>query len=234
MKKSLLTIMAAGFAGMATFFGSAASAGQYPIAPPVTYVTLPLSSFIQSVPYTSWTGSPDPNNPVIGDNLNEHPGAFYTGMPSVGLYFIGVFGSPIDTSNPNAAVYLWETTSVGFGGQSGPQIQLGYWDGTAFSAYGSPQAASYWDTGVSTGVGGGLYMEINSSITPLTDFGISPGFPPFLNAVEIKVVDYSAHNQVIAIAVPEPSATLLLGGGLACLLGYGRQRKKNSLTPRQG
>jgi hypothetical protein len=229
MKKSLLTIMAAGFAGMASFFGGAASAGQYPVAPPGTYVTLQLSSFIQSVPYTSWTESPDPNNPVIGDNLNQHPGAFNTGQPSVGVYFIGVFESPIDTSNPNAAVYLWETTSVGFGGQSGPQIQLGYWDGTAFSAYGSPRAASYWDTGVSTDVGGGIYMEINSSMTLLTDFGISPGFPPLLNAVEIEVVDFFAHNQVIAVAVPEPSATLLLGTSLACLLGYGWQRKPKPL-----
>ena len=106
MKKSLLTIMAAGFAGMATFFGGAASAGQYTIAPPVTYVTLPLSSFIQSVPYTSWTGSPDPNNPVIGDNLNEHPGAFYTGMPSVGLYFIGVFGRSQTVNDPKTVAFV--------------------------------------------------------------------------------------------------------------------------------
>jgi hypothetical protein len=51
-----------------------------------------------------------------------------------------------------------------------------------------------------------------------------------LNAVEIEASDFNAHNQVIAVAViPEPSATLLLGTGLACLLGYGWQRKAKPL-----
>jgi hypothetical protein len=229
MKKSLLTIMAAAFAGMATFFGGVASAGQYPVAPPPHIVTLTLDDFIQSVPYTSWTGAPDPYNPVIGDNLNQHPGAFYTGQPSVGAYFIGVFGTLIDASRPDTTVYLWETTSVGFDGQSGPQIQLGHWDGTSFTPEGISVAASFYDTLtlVTTSANPLIQMELNCSTTPLRDFEIQGN--PILNAVEIEAADINAHNQVIAVAVPEPSATLLLGGGLACLLGCGRQRKKKPL-----
>jgi hypothetical protein len=224
MKKSLLTISTAAFAAMATFFGGTASAGQYPVAPPGTYVTLDLSSFIQSVP-SQTPGLPVPN-PVIGDHLGQHPGAFVSGQPAPGTFFVGVFAGPIDTSNLNAKLYLWETSVAGLGGSTGPQIQLGYWNGTAFSAYGNPQAASYLDTGVAGDIAG---MDIYSSIIPLSAFGIYPGFPNLLNAVEIEAADISAHNQVTAVAIPETSATLLLGASLACLLGYGWKRNKKPL-----
>jgi hypothetical protein len=203
MKKSLLTIIAAAFAGMAAFFGGTASAGDYPVAPPGTYITLQLSSFIQSVPSQS-SGLPVPN-PVIGDHLGQHPGAFGSGQPPVGTYFIGVFAGLIDTSDPGAGVYLWETSPAGLGGGTGPQIQLGHWDGTAFSADGNPQAASYSDSGVAGDTAG---MDIFSSFTPLSAFGISPGAPLCLNAVRIEAT-VSGHNQVTAVAVvPEPSFTL--------------------------
>ncbi len=80
----------------------------YPLAPPGSSVTLELDSFIQSVPEQS-SGLPDPN-PVIGDNIGQHPGAFGVGFPPVGTYFIGVFGGPINTNQPGNAVYLWETS----------------------------------------------------------------------------------------------------------------------------
>jgi hypothetical protein len=222
MKKSLLTIIAAAFAGMAAFFGGTASAGQYPVAPPGTYITLQLSSFIQSVPSQS-SGLPVPN-PVIGDHLGQHPGAFSSGQPPVGAYFVGVFAGLIDTSDPGTGVYLWETTGPGLGGGAGPQIQLGHWDGTAFSAYGSPQAASYSGTGVLEDVGGGMYYEIYSSFTLLSAFGISPGAPLCLNAVRIEAT-VNAHNQVTAVAVvPEPSFTLgILSQPVATSAGVGGQ-----------
>jgi hypothetical protein len=216
MKKSLFTLITVACLGTVTFPDGRALAGNYPVAPPITYITLPLSSFIASVPYTSWTGLADPGNPVIGDNLNQHPGAFYTGQPSVGEYFIGVFGAPVDTSDLTVAVCLWETTYGGLGGTAGPQVELGRWNGTSFHAWGNPQTASYSDTGVADS----LPMEINSSVIPLDAFGINPGFPGLVNAVKIEVTDMFAHNQVIAVAViPEPCASFLLSLALVCLLG---------------
>jgi hypothetical protein len=117
-------------------------------------------------------------------------GAFAIGFPTAGTFFVGVFGGPIDTGNPNAAVYLWETTApsndVAF---TGPRVQLGYWDGLAFMPYGVPQAASYLGTGVPAD---DPSREITSSITPLSDFGITPGFPFALNAVRIEAADILA------------------------------------------
>lgn len=198
MKKSLLAISTAAFAGMATFFGATTSAGDYPVAPPGTYVTLPLSNFVQSVPSQS-PGLPVPN-PVIGDHVGQHPGGFATGQPMPGTFFIGVLAGSIDTSDLAAGVYLWETSYPGSGGATGPEIQLGHWDGMTFSAYGSPQPASYSGTGVLADVGGGLYYEIFSSFTLLSAFGISLGSPLLLDAVKITATG-SAHNQVTAVAV---------------------------------
>jgi hypothetical protein len=220
MIKPLLTISTAACAAMAAFFATTTSAELYPVAPPGSFVTLTRSSFIQSVPYTSWTGMPDPSNPAIGDNLYQHPGGFYTGQPLLGTYFIGVFAEQINASVSGAAIYLWETSGPIGGGGQGPQVQLGRWTGTTFQAYGSPQPASYLDTGVWLDTGGGLYMELYSSLIPLSAFGIEPGFPFLLNAVRIEAADLNAHNQLIAAAVvPEPSATFILAAGLACLLG---------------
>lgn len=225
MKYLVVTIAAT--AGMAALSGGSASADLYPVAPPGTFVTLQPRDFIQSVPEQS-PGLPEPN-PVIGDNLGQHPGAFAIGFPPVGTFFIGVFGGPIDTSKPDAAAYLWETTMGGggdLGGALGPQIQLGFWNGSKFTHYGICVTASYYGTGVFSMTEPGY--QINSSITPLSDFHVTGN--PILNAVMIKVADPFAHNQVTAVAintVPEPSTMLFFGTGLAGLLGhYGWQRKK--------
>ena len=111
--KKLLTTFAA-FVVIANLFGGQANAGLYPVAPPGTSISLQPADFIQSVPEQS-PGLPDPN-PVIGDNLGQHPGAFGIGFPDTGTYFVGVFGRPIDTSQPGA-VYLWETTTSGSAGE---------------------------------------------------------------------------------------------------------------------
>lgn len=187
----------------------------FPAAPPGSVVTRPLD-FVRSVPEQS-PGLPDPN-PVIGSHLDQHPGAFGTGQPDVGAYFVGVFADTIATALPGAALYLWETT----GGENlvpfaGPLVELGFWNGTAFTAYGVPQPASYLGTGVLVWDGG--WREITFSAIPLSAFGISPEIA--LNAVRIEAVDGQAHNQVTAVAVsavPEPAAAPLIAIGLAGLV----------------
>lgn len=222
MKKLVMII--ATVAAVAVLLRGEAFADVYPVAPPGTSVTLHPGDFIQQVPAQS-AGLPDPN-PVIGDDLGQHPGAFAIGNPPLGTFFIGVFGGPIDTTHTNAAVYLWETSGRGFNDVAfgGPQIQLGYWDGTAFTPYGNPRAASYLGTGIS---GTDPFYEITSSITLVSDFGIAPGFPILLNAVRIEAADRPAHNQVTAVAtnvVPE-SSTMLLLGTIVGLLGHDWARR---------
>lgn len=213
----------------------------YPVAPPNTMVTLQPADFIQSVPEQS-PGLREPNS-VIGDHLGQHPGAFDFGFPQVGTFFIGVFGGLIDSSRPENAVYLWETSccvgtnDVAF---AGPQVQLGSWDGIAFIPFGMPITAAYLGTGVLEDHGNPPdpmtppFREITSSIISLSEFGISPGVPFVLNAIRVEVNDLSAHNQVTAVAthvVPEPSMVFLLGCGLLSLLGDGwcRQSSRESV-----
>ena len=204
--------------------GGVVSAALYPVAPPGSFVELQPADFIQFVPDQS-PGLPDPN-PVLGDNLGQHPGAFGVGFPDAGTFFVGVFGGPINTGHPHAAVYLWETTNPPNGvAFTGPQIQLGNWDGASFHPQGIPQTASYLGTGVLE-----AGREITSSITPLSDFGIVPGHPEPLNAVRIEAIA-RLHNQVTAVAanvIPEPAAlvvwTLLVGLMVEHLRGAKRPR----------
>jgi PEP-CTERM motif len=215
--KNLTFIIVTGIVIAVVLNLNTAFGNSYPIYPPGANITLQPADFIQSVPDQS-SGLPDPN-PVIGDNLNQHPGAFGIGFPATGTYFVGVFGSPIDTRWPGA-VYLWETTSSGFAGDPGPQISLGFWDGLAFTQLGDSVQALYYNTGV---IWTSFYL-INSSITPLSDFNITGDH--ILNAVKIEAVD-GAHNQVTAVAanaIPEPSTILLVGVGLLGLAGYARKR----------
>ncbi len=227
-------------AGMLALFGSPVSADLYSIAPSPNTVSLELNNFIQSVPQGSGLATP---NPVIGDNNigssnsslspTQHPGAFDNGFPQNGSYFIGVFGGSIDTSNTDASVYLWETSSSFFtSAVAGPQIQLGYWNGLDFKSSGNSVAASYLSTGKDVFVIGpsaqGIYA-LNSSITHLSDFHISGN--PIVNAVEISVTDQNAHNQVEAVAitaiVPEPSTFVV--AATAALVGLAiawRRRKR--------
>ena len=221
--KPLIT-SATAVAIVVTLLPVTASANVYPIAPPGTTVTLSLNDFIQSVPdgTPGLTGA----NPVIGDIIGQHPGAFITGAPLSGEFFIGVFGGRIGTGNPDAAVYLWETS----GGnephnmpETGPLIQLGFWDGTAFTPEGLPQLASYLGTGDSASD-----KEILSSVTPLSDFGVTPGFPFTLNAVKIEIVDASVERQVTAVAtnvIPEPGMGFLLSVFSLGILGCSRWRR---------
>ncbi|MEI8197382.1 MAG: hypothetical protein WCI73_15905, partial [Phycisphaerae bacterium] len=227
MKLSILIAITAACTGVAILFGGVASANQYAITPPGTMTTLDLNNFVQFVPLGGGDVVVGSNNPVIGDHIGQHPGAFLIGQPTSGSFFVGVFGSPIDTSVSNASVYLWETTSSS-GYFAGPQIQVGYWDGSTFSAYGITQTASYAPTGTLGDPQAGLPMWINCSITHLTDFGINSGFPHVLNAVRIEATP-TGHDQVTALAVPVvplPSSALLGGTSLVCLFGGDWLRRK--------
>lgn len=216
---------------MAVFNIHSASANQYPIAPPGTSVDLELSDFIRFVPEQS-SDLYFPN-PVVGDNLGQHPGGFETGWPDIGSFFVGVFDRTIDIEDPENAIYLWETTIPGGNdiAFTGPQVQLGYWDwdSWSFTPYGTPQTASYLGTGVVLyNLEHQMDYEITSSIIPLSDFGITPDFSFLLNAVRIEAVNY-AHNQVTAAAthiIPEPSTWVSFAVGFFGLLSYNRKRGK--------
>lgn len=192
----------------------------YPLAPKGTSVALDPNDFIRSVP-TESPGLPSPN-PVIGDNLGQHPGAFGVGFPAPGLSFVGVFGGQIDTGNPAANLYLWEVELVGLGDTlpfEGPIVQLGSWNGTAFRPVGNPVTVSYWDTGVASQDRDQTFKEILSDVIPLSDFSVPIGLSSQVNAVQ--VTSTFGHDMVNAIAtdvVPEPSAILLLGLGMLGLL----------------
>jgi hypothetical protein len=231
MKYLAVTLAAA--AGMAALSGGPASADLYPIAPPGTSVTLQPSEFIQSVPQSFGVSYPNPlNQPngdtVIGDDIERHPGAVFNSSSS---FLIGVFGGPIDTS-PGADVFVWHTGRDDFP-FTGPLIQLGHWDdiGKVFTSFGNTVATSFLDTGVSVPVVG-FFGELSSSITPVSAFGVD-GIP-FLNAVELTYNNsLGSDNRVTGVAanlVPEPSTMLFFGSGLACLVGYGWQRKKQQQT----
>jgi hypothetical protein len=213
----LLVAATASFAGFVT-------APDYPLFPPRTSVRLAIESFIQSVPQQS-PGLPNPN-PVIGDDLGQHPGAFAVGFPPIGSFFVGVFGRPIDTANPGAAIYLWETTAPDSGFQFGPTIEVGFWDGAAFLPSGIPQTAGYRTTGFPDTAG---IREITSSVTPLSNFGIALQYPGPLNAVRISATSAGAHNQVTAIAativIPEPG-TAVFGLALSAVCASRRIRSR--------
>lgn len=223
MKKKALLLSQLVALAVGLLFFTPASAGLYPSLPEYSYVTLEDNEFLRYIADQS-PGEPKPN-PVIGNNPVQHPGGLYWGDKN---YFIGVFWRGIDTSNPETAIYLWETTGDTLH-SDGPRIQLGYWDGTEFLAYGIPQAAKYRSTGLP------VHFEfwerefrgyLNASITPLSDFLIRPDFPFEINAVKIEVYDFSAHNQVTAVAtnhlahVPEPATLPLVAASLLTLLGF--------------
>lgn len=198
-----------------------AIAKPYPVAPAGTYVTLQPDDFIQSVPLYSDTIPPDsPSGPytLIGDNFYNHPGPIWLYQPA---FIVGVIGHPILANNPDAAVYLWESTGGGLSGDSwpGPGIRLGYWDGTAFTPYGDEVQAVYRDTNVPLSPD----FYLTSSVTPLSDFHIVG--TPLLNVVMVESID-GAHNQVaaVAVSVPEPSGWMLLAGGLAALISKRSRR----------
>ena len=230
-------------------FVSSASANFYPIAPPHSLVSLDPSEFIYAVPQQT-EGLVTPS-PIIGDDVGQHPGAWQAADPSYGvtgpdLYLVGLFARPIDTSNANAAVYLWRTfgnLGSGYSGSvGGPQIEVGYWDGSTFTRYGRPQFASYRDTGV----GGDAYIhpypceflcfeihELASSMTLLSDFDIPLGFPTLLNSVRIEAANFYDRQywagsdwRVTGIAanlVPEPETLSLLAVALIALSGCRRR-----------
>lgn len=241
------TLPVGGVLGM--MCAAVAHAALYPVSPPGSAVELPAAAFLQAVPEQS-AGVPDNGlvlpvpNPVIGDHLGQHPGGFVTGTPTVGAYFVGVFGGNVDTGRSDGAVYLWETSARGGGGGSfaGPTIELGWWSGSAFFAlhdffpFGSPWTVAYAATGRGAD---DPALEIYSAVVSLTDMGIPQDFVPpagtALNAVRVTAGGF-AHDQVTAIAatlVPEPGSLLLLATAVAALgasCTAARQRRKGLPT----
>jgi hypothetical protein len=197
---------------------TASHAGVYPVAPPGSTVTLQPADFVQYVP----DHSPELNEAdrLIGDTLDQHPGGFCCG----GLgYLVGVFGHSFDAADPGY-VRLWETT----GGSNndnmmGPQITLGHWDGTAFTAYGVSVNAVYNGTGT-----GSFGFEVTASATPLAEFRV--GGHPVLNAVMLDTTG-AQMPQVTAAAidvVPEPSSVVLQASALGVVRVMGWRRRKTA------
>jgi hypothetical protein len=230
MKYLLVRVIVA--IGLAAISGVPTSAQLYPAYPPSPgsrpmFAILQPSDFVQSVAQaTPFVTNPDE---LIGDHLGEHPGAFVSGMPPDGSFLVGVFGGPIAADRPNA-IGLWETSGPRpidfiFGG---PGIQLGFWDGFNFIPFGDQVQASYRDTGAPADDAG---MHIASSVIPLSRFNLM--LPPFvdLNAIRIEAIP-GGHNQVTGAAInvtnfiPEPSAVVLFGTGLVCVLARAWKVKK--------
>jgi len=222
-----LVVAIAAAAGMVGLSGGSASADAYPIAPPGTYASLQPSEFLQSVPQSRGIGYPNPlgqpnGDTILGDDIERHPGAVFDSSSS---FLIGVFGSPIITA-PGADVFVWHTGR--FSQEPGPLIQLGHWDGTAFTGVGRTLATTFLDTGVSVPINAPDPGELSSSVIPVSAFGV--GGTPILNAVELTYnTSPTADNRVTGVAadlVPEPSTFLFFGTGLAGLFVYEWQRKK--------
>jgi hypothetical protein len=188
---------------------SPACAGLYPIAPgPNTNVELQDWKFLQQAP----EGLNYIEANAVDHNYTQHPGAFTSGWPPPGSYFVGVFADRVDLLRPDGNIYLWETSGGG-GVGAGPQIELGIWDGSQmnFTALGMVQVADYQSTGEAF---------VNSSITPLSDFAVDLQQAidhRYINAVRISIYD-GGHPQVTAVAsnavVPEPGTLTLLGLGV--------------------
>ncbi len=213
----------------------------YPVAPPTDSINLQLGNFIQYVPEQSpwleqWPWGTTVN-PVIGDNIGQHPGGYISGGPPQGVYFVGVWDYvPEVYTKFGAGVYLWETTGGGGLGSNdipfdGPQVQLGFWDGLGFLPVGNPHSASYQGTHVASDIA--PTFEICFSFIPFSDFGITDiGDLHFPIAARVEAAYPNAHNQVTAVAlvdVPEPTGARLVLCVAALASGYALHRRKHIL-----
>jgi hypothetical protein len=212
--RRLTQVVIAGVWIMAGAIATPAAAGYYPMAPPGTQVFLQPWDFLKFSPDCQPCNTTDG---VVGDNLERHPGALWSGPD----HFIGVFGHDIRLDLEGAALYLWESSSGGASNHeffAGPDVQLGNWNGVDFLASGIAVQAWYRTTGVRQESGQG--KMIFASLIPLDDFQV--GRHASLNAVRISARD-DGHNQVIAVAVtPEPAAVLLILTALGVLIGTRR------------
>lgn len=212
----------------------------YPLGSSMGQVALEDNDFIQSVPLQS-AGFNSPYlslpefNPVIGHRIGQHPGGFVTGMPAPNAFFVGVFAHALDTHDPGAMLYLWETSCCPghVALYDGPLVELGFWSGETFTALGIPpmpdetRSALYRTTGV---LADDHQLQIGASAVRLPELGLPLGYEPpygmFVNAIRVRPNPWG-HNQVTAIAatqVAEPAVAWLLLPALVMLRMTRRSR----------